>query len=125
MADHLTPIDFTHTHAAQNPLQAALIRPDATFTFGKLPSLALSVDHPGAVSASAQAMQLDSCDFSLSSAKRNPNLDSFFTVDSFTDFPLCTTQVGAGSAGMPAHRLMLVEAQRIPIHLVVQKYIFV
>lgn len=64
MADHLTPIDFTHTHAAQNPLQAALIRPDVTLTFGKLPSLALSVNHPDAVSAATQAMQLDPCDFS-------------------------------------------------------------
>lgn len=101
MADHLTPIDFTYPHAAQNPLQAALIRPDATLTFGKLSSLTLSINHPGAVSAATQAMQLDPCDFSLSSAKRNPNLDSSFTADSFTDFPICTTQAGAAALGCP------------------------
>jgi len=72
MADHLTPIDFTHTHAAQNPLQADLIRPDATLTFGKLPSLALSVDHPGAVPTAPQAMQLDSCDFSPEQRQAQP-----------------------------------------------------
>ncbi|BFN28504.1 hypothetical protein PsSCT_32660 [Pseudomonas sp. SCT] len=96
MADRLPPVDLAHPTSLQNPFQTALVAPDRPLAFGKLAPLTAALDYPGAVTAAAQAVQLDPIYPASANGKTQPKLRKFALHDSdtYTKSDLRTRQAG-------------------------------